>query len=108
MRRKSLPPSKLKTRNEQRKILKAAMKEHGRDPKKLAAHFKDHPDARGKLREAAIKRGLQGKPSSPAPPKRVKSKYGKQTAAPRRKKYKGDKPLPLKDAAEARSEEHTF
>lgn len=105
MRRKSLPPSQLKTRNQMRKILKTAMKETGKDPKKLAAHFKDHPDARGKLREAAIKKGLQGKPSSPAPPKQHKQ-YGKQVAAPKRKKYKGDKPLPRKDAAEAKKKSH--
>ena len=66
--------------------------------------------AHGSARPAAIKKQhgiITGKikDSGPAPPKRVKSKYGKQTA-PRRKKYKGDKPLPLKDAAEAKKKSH--
>jgi hypothetical protein len=45
-------------------------------------------------RKATVKKFQGGRPKDPAPPQNFKSKYGKQTSAPKRKKYKGDKPLP--------------
>ena len=69
--------------------------------------------AHGSARPAAIKKQhgiITGKikDSGPAPPKRVQSKYGKGQPTPKGKykKYKGDKPLPRKDAAEAKKKSH--
>ena len=56
-------------------------------------------------RKATVKKFQGGRPKDPAPPKQHKQ-YGKQVAAPKRKKYKGDKPLPRKDAAEAKKKSH--